>query len=209
MTPRWVHHDVSDSPASLRQYFGGDAPKSVASIGNMEILGGKTVGLICSIQCPGSIILKTYDAIRELRDAGTIVIGGFHSPMEKECLSILLRGAQPVVVCPARSLEGMQIPKEWRQPIETGRLLLLSPFPTTKRRATADLATARNDLVAALASVVLIAHASPGGKVMALVKQLLERGRQVLTISDPENQPLLALGAKPHDLLREPIARPS
>lgn len=44
-----------------------------------------------------------------LRDAGVTVIGEFHSPMEKECLNILLRGSQPIIVCPARSLENMRI----------------------------------------------------------------------------------------------------
>jgi hypothetical protein len=46
-------------------------------------------------------VIATYDAIRELRDAGVIVAGGFHSPMEGECLDFLLCGAQPVVLCPA------------------------------------------------------------------------------------------------------------
>jgi len=33
------------------------------------------------------------------------VISGFHTPAEKECLRILLRGAQPIIICPARSIE--------------------------------------------------------------------------------------------------------
>lgn len=61
------------------------------------------MGLICSVQCPGSIVIKTFDAVRELRDSGIVVAGGFHSPMEKECLDFLLRGEQPVIVCPANS----------------------------------------------------------------------------------------------------------
>jgi hypothetical protein len=61
-------------------------------IGDEAILRQKCMGLICSVRCPGSIVIKTFDAIRELRDAGIIVAGGFHSPMEKECLDFLLRG---------------------------------------------------------------------------------------------------------------------
>ncbi|HQX52209.1 MAG TPA: hypothetical protein PLR25_19980 [Planctomycetaceae bacterium] len=33
--------------------------------------------------------MKTFDAIRELRDTGVVVAGGFHSPMERECLDFL------------------------------------------------------------------------------------------------------------------------
>ena len=31
---------------------------------------------------------------------GVPMIGGFHTPMEQECLEVLLRGQQPVVICP-------------------------------------------------------------------------------------------------------------
>ena len=57
--------------------------------------------IICSVSCPGGVVIKTYDAVRELRDAGVFVAGGFHSPVERGCLDFLLRGAQPVVLCPA------------------------------------------------------------------------------------------------------------
>jgi L-ribulose-5-phosphate 3-epimerase len=58
--------------------------------------------------------------------------------LKKECLRLLLRGKQPIIICPARSLDGMRIPREWREPIEQGRLLLLSCFAKQYRRATAD-----------------------------------------------------------------------
>lgn len=86
--------------------------------GNLDLLPVGKLGLICSTQCFGSIILKTYDYIRELRDSGVVLAGGFHSPMEKECLGILLRGPQLIVICPARSIDGMQVRNEWRQAFE-------------------------------------------------------------------------------------------
>jgi hypothetical protein len=36
-----------------------------------------------------------------MRDEGRTLIGGFHSPMEWECLGILLRGRQPVILSEA------------------------------------------------------------------------------------------------------------
>jgi hypothetical protein len=67
---------------------------------------------ICSVKCSGNAILQTLDLAQQLRDAGVPVIGGFHSPMERECLRILLRGSQPIIVCPARRLQGMRVPRE-------------------------------------------------------------------------------------------------
>lgn len=53
------------------------------------------LALVCSVKCPGDLILKTYDLAQQLREAEVTIIGGFHSLMERECLTILLRGNQP------------------------------------------------------------------------------------------------------------------
>ena len=105
------------------------------------------------------------------RDTGRCVISGFHSPVEKECLQILLRGTQPIIICPARSLP-RRVPPEWQQPLAAGRLLVLSPFTARENRVTADLATRRNEFVAALANEVFIVHATAGGHLDSLSHRL-------------------------------------
>jgi hypothetical protein len=94
--------------------------------------------------------------------------------VEKECLRILLRGRQPVILCLARGLEGMRRPAEWKQPLADNRLLVLSQFPAAARRVTKSLATDCNRRVAALADEVVFAHIAPGGHVDEL-KQLVTR----------------------------------
>jgi len=91
-------------PPRLRAYLGQAAVERIYAAGDLQILTFPALAVLCSISCPGSVVIKTFDAIRELRDAGVILAGGFHSPMEKECLEFLLRGNQPVVVCPAVGL---------------------------------------------------------------------------------------------------------
>ena len=61
-----------------------------STIGNASILDADLTALFCSGQCPGDVILKMCDLARAMRDAGVPVIGGFLSPMEKECLRLLL-----------------------------------------------------------------------------------------------------------------------
>ena len=163
--------------------------------GNVGLLAEPLTALFCSARCPGDLILRTYDLARALREAGTPVIGGFQTPMERECLRLLLRGGQPVVICPARSLENMRLPAAWRPALAAGSLLALSPFPGRRRRATAATAEQRNDLVAALAARVFIAHAAPGGKTEALARRLAATGKPLLTLDGPANANLLALGA--------------
>ena len=171
------------------------SPPELAHRGNLSLLDEPLTALFCSNRCPGDLILKTYDLARAMRDAGVPVIGGFQTSMERECLRLLLRGNQPVVVCPARSIDNMRIPREWRPALNDGRLLVLSPFPSTIRRPTIKLAAQRNELVADLAQRVFIAHAAPGSKTETFARKLAASGKPLLTLDSPANANLMGMGA--------------
>ena len=166
------------------------------SKGNARLLEEPLTALFCSQRCPGDLILKTYDLARAMRDEGVPAIGGFQTPMEKECLRLLLRGSQPIVVCPARGIDNMRVPRHWRAALDENRLLILSPFPSTRRRPTAELAAQRNDLVADLAAQVFIAHAAPGSKTEAFARKLATLGKPLLTLDSPANVSMVEMGAK-------------
>ena len=155
------------------------------------------IALFCSVRAPGDVVLQLLDVARALREAGVPVIGGFHSPMERECLIILLRGTQQVVVCPARSVKGMRVPAAWRGAMREGRLSLMSPFAASQRRATNALAEERNRYVVQQAAVVLIAHAAPGGRMEALALEVTAVGKPLLTLKSPANAHLVDMGARP------------
>jgi len=93
--------------------------------------------------------------------------------VEKECLRILLRGGQPIILCPARAVP-KRIPPDWQTALDAGRLLLLSGFTTAEKRVTSELATRRNALVAALADEVCFAHITPGGQSERLTHHLTD-----------------------------------
>ena len=173
-----------------------DLPPKFESKGDLRLLEEQLTALFCSNRCPGDLILKTYDLARAMRDAGTPVIGGFQTPMEKECLRLLLRGRQPVVICMARSVENMRIPALWRSALEEGRLLMLSPFPPHQRRPTTKSAEQRNNLVASLATQAFIAHAALGGKTENFARRLATIGKPVLTLDSPANANLMDLGVR-------------
>jgi predicted Rossmann fold nucleotide-binding protein DprA/Smf involved in DNA uptake len=112
------------------------------------------------------------------------VIGGFHSLVEREVLTVLLRGPAPVIAFPARSLAGMRLKREFREPLAADRLLLLSAFPDSMRRVTAETALARNRFVASVADVVCIAHAEPGSHTQRLAEEARGWGKQVVGMED-------------------------
>ena len=186
---------VPDIPASLRRYADARSVPAVASKGNLDILDTTLIGFFCSVRCPGDIILKTYDLARALRNADLTLIGGFQSSMEKEFLDLVLRGSAPVVVCPARGLGNMRIPRGWKKPLAEGRLLVLSFFDDQIRRPTLSIAGKRNNHIAALAHDLLIAHAEKGGKTEKLCKDTLAQGKPVFTLDSRDNGHLVELGA--------------
>lgn len=141
--------------------------------------------------------MKTYDLVRELRREAIPVLGGFHSPMERECLSLLLGGSQPVVICLGRGLEGMRIPLLWKQPLADGRLLIFSCFDKRHRRLTRETAASRNRYVSILADQFLVAHAAPESGTERLCAQMLEAGKRIWTPPCEQNRHLLSLGAQP------------
>ncbi len=183
-------------------------PGTLTAIGEPSLLATPLVALLCSKSCPGNLILQAYDLAVALRDAAIPTIGGFHTPLERECLDFLLRGQQPVVVCPARGITGMRLPKEWRAALEQERLLLVSAFPEAVRRPTADTADSRNRLVIALATKVLVIHANPGGRAEALVRHAAALGKPTYALADPANAHLPAIGVAIPDLAHRIIEPP-
>jgi predicted Rossmann fold nucleotide-binding protein DprA/Smf involved in DNA uptake len=170
------------------------------ALGNLDILTMPLLGFFCATRCPGSVILRTYDLALALREAGVSVIGGFHTPMEKECLEVLLRGQQPVVICPARSIERLRLPMSWRKPYDQGRLLVLSPFTARQRRPTTELAEYRNRCVATLATNLFVAYAGPGSKTAQFCGELVAQYKQIYTLDLPENAHLVQHGVLSHTL---------
>ena len=176
----------ADWPARLTERLGDAAPSALHAIGPVSLLAEHKTALFCSIRTPGDAILRALDTARRLRDEGATVISGFHSPIEAECLRILLRGKQPILVCLGRAMcpgaarAGMRIPSACRAAFDAGRVLFLSPFAESPKRVTKASAARRNEVVAALADAVFLAHVAPGGQTAGMAELLKRWGVPVL-----------------------------
>jgi len=106
------------------------------------------------------------------------VIGGFHMPVERDCLAILLRGNQLVVICPASRLAGMPL----AGPVKSGSVG--RPHPADRAVQAGPLA---GDGGAG-------PYVVPSSKTEALADALLAGGKMV---DDAANAGLMALGAQP------------
>ncbi len=199
MEPITVDSSSPFYPAALRSKKLQTLFPRISVIGNPEILKRQLLGLFCSLKCPGELILRTYDLARALRDAGVPIISGFHTPIEKDCLDLLLRGGQPVVICPARDIKKMRLGKDLKTCVDEGRVLILSPFEGMGRRPTAQVSERRNLFVGAVASAAFVAYADPGGRTEAFSKGFIKAGKPLYTFETPYNKSILDIGARPVD----------
>ena len=142
--------------------------QALCTIGNAELLDGTLTGLLCSRKCPADKIIEAHERFKQwAADPGMTVVSGFHSPVEQECLRLLLKGQAKIIVCPAREIEHFRIPAAWRPALEAGRMLVLSMFHA--RRASSQTINRRNEIVAELADELFIPYAQPGGHLSFLV----------------------------------------
>ncbi len=137
--------------------------------GDVSLLDSELNALFCSRACPGDKIIEAIDLAQRWRAENRPVISAFHTPVEKECLRIFLRGPQRIVICPARGLDPFQLPVEWQQKFKRGELLIITPFDSSIRRPTKEAAELRTRLVLSLARCKTIIHAQPGGLIARLV----------------------------------------
>lgn len=190
-------------PKKLKDILKTEAPETIWARGNIDLLpridtafNGNLWALFCSKKCPGELILKTHDLAQRFKERGIPTIGGYHSPIEQECLRVLLRGIQPILLCPARSIENMRLKSAWKDALAKERLLILSPFESRYNRQTVALANRRNAFVAALADKIYIAHAAEDSKTLKFAERVIAWGKPVFTFETPANEALFQLGAQ-------------
>ena len=190
-------------PKRLKDYLKTDTPETIWIRGNTNLLPGRNTSLngdiwalFCSSKCPGEIILKAHDLAQKFKETDTPTIGGYHSPIEQECLRVLLRGSQPILLCPSRGIENMRLKPAWKDALSEERLLILSIFGSQHRRSTAALANRRNAFVAALADKICIAHAAEDSKTLEFAQMIVTWGKPVFTFETTANNTLFQLGAR-------------
>lgn len=157
---------------------------------------GQPIAFFCSQSCPGDVILKAQDWANARGPEDAPVISGFHTPVERDVLRILLRGGAPVIQVLARALDGARLPAALRNAEKAGHALIISPFAATVRQTTARTAEQRNRYILSRAASVLFAHASLGGKTVALAAEAAAMGLPVFTLASPGNANLTGLGAQ-------------
>jgi len=155
-----------ENPITSKDWF-----KEIDYVGNIELINRPLLAIFSSAKCPASSILKAHDYAKEIRNGEIGIISGFHAPVEKEVLEVLLKGTCPIIMMVGRRLENARIPKIWQSEIEKNRMLIVSPFKAYQKFVTKEISLKRNDFAAKIAKYVMIIHASAGGSLQGQVEK--------------------------------------
>lgn len=94
-------------------------------LGNPELLDRYLVAFFASRETPEDVAKRACQWAEMICQTDKVVISGFHSPVEKEVLRILLEHKHPVVLALGRSVY-KRVPKEFELPITENRMTIIS-----------------------------------------------------------------------------------
>jgi predicted Rossmann fold nucleotide-binding protein DprA/Smf involved in DNA uptake len=138
--------------------------------GNIDLQNIQISGYLCSRKISATSILRSYDWAIAQAKAGTCVIGGFHSRIEKDVLHFLLKGDQPLIIVLARGFYKRWQP-EIKARLDRGNLLIISPFEQSVTAVTPQTCLIRNKLILELVDQIVIGYADPKGQLAKLLAQ--------------------------------------
>jgi predicted Rossmann fold nucleotide-binding protein DprA/Smf involved in DNA uptake len=116
-------------------------------LGNKDLLQRKKIGFLASRKISTLSVLPTYDwavEVSKLKDVA--VMSGFHSPMERDVLKILLQGECGIIIVLARGMY-RKLPKQYEKAMEQNRLLIISNEKESVTRVSELSAHNRNKYV--------------------------------------------------------------
>ncbi len=117
-------------------------------------------------------MIRGFDWATWMRDEGVCVMSGFQSPLEREVVGILQKGTSLLILVLARRMwDRRHVPTLFRQPLDDGRLLVISPVSQSIRRVDARSAALRNRYILDHADSLFLGALDPEGS----LKELQER----------------------------------
>ncbi len=177
-TPEAAHNIaeyIRMNPWKLVQH-GMHEGQSFRMIGNPALLNHEKIGVLCSRNCPETVLQAAQDRARSAT-AEHCFLGGFHSLPERAILDALLQSQAKLICCPAWGIDDMRIPADWLHALEANRMLILEMPGKDHTHVAPSLAAAeeRNRFVLACAEKRWTPHVSPGRMLERLLKEAVKQ----------------------------------
>ena len=160
-------------------------------LGNAALMERPKVAFLSSRKVAPAAVMRCYDWATGMRGGGgtpggsagrlappdgsvgrlapPCVVGGFQSALERDVLKLLLPdGGPPIVMVLARGM-WRSIPMEYREAINAGRMLVVSPFSQGVVRVSKETAEKRNGWILDNCDEAVFASLGPNGSLARLV----------------------------------------
>ena len=159
-------------------------------LGNAALMQRPKVAFLSSRKVAPAAVMRCYDWATGMRGGGgtpggsagrlappdgggtpslPCVVGGFQSALERDVLKLLLPdGGPPIVMVLARGM-WRSVPVEYREAINAGRMLVVSPFSQGVVRVSKETAEKRNGWILDHCDEAVFASLDPNGSLARLV----------------------------------------
>ena len=125
-------------------------------LGNKQLLSLHKIGFIASRHASTLDVIPTLDwAVEISKSTDVAVVSGFQSPLEKDVLKFLLRGACPIIIVLARGMY-RKLPDALQTPMDQQRLLIISNESDNTNRVSEITAHKRNEYVISISDEMKI-----------------------------------------------------
>ena len=125
-------------------------------LGNKQLLNLHKIGFIASRHASTLDVIPTLDWAAEMsKSMDVAVVSGFQSPLEKDVLKFLLRGACPIIIVLARRMY-RKLPDALQTPMDQQRLLIISNESDNTTRVSEITAHKRNEYVISISDEMKI-----------------------------------------------------
>ena len=163
---------------------------NIQMLGNTVLMALPKVAFLSSRKVAPTAVMRCYDWATGMRGGGgtpggsagrlapadgggtpslPCVVGGFQSALERDVLKLLLPdGGPPIVMVLARGM-WRSIPMEYREAINAGRMLVVSPFSQGVVRVSKETAEKRNSWILDRCDEAVFASLDPNGSLARLV----------------------------------------
>ena len=149
---------------------------NVQMLGNAALMALPKVAFLSSRRVAPAAVMRCYDWATEMRGGGRgatalprCVIGGFQSALERDVLKLLLPAGEPSIVMVLARGMWRSVPVEYREAINAGRMLVVSPFSQGVVRVSKETAERRNGWILDHCDEAVFASLDPDGSLARLV----------------------------------------
>ena len=150
-------------------------------LGNAALMERPKVAFLSSRRVAPAAVMRCYDWATRMRGGGgspggsagrlapPCVVGGFQSALERDVLKLLLPAGGPSIVMVLARGMWRSVPVEYREAINAGRMLVVSPFSQGVVRVSKETAEKRNGWILDHCDEAVFASLDPNGSLARLV----------------------------------------